>query len=144
MSTVVDYLVGMAEYLDANSSLVWDPDSLGPEFTYPSTVTGIHLKDVRIHPDRIVVIYPYLDFNSVILPQRDLDFQIRTRGGSIPTDCDEIADIAFKLLHRQHHLVWNGLEISRIRHTSFLPLGPDDQGRWERTDNYELITQRRV
>jgi hypothetical protein len=144
MSSVVDYMVGIAEYLAENSVMLWDPDSMDLDFVYPSTEIGIHLKDVRIHPDRIVVISPYLDLNSVVLPRRDIDFQIRTRGSQIATDCDEVADIHFKLLHRQHHLVWNGLEIARVRHTSMMTLGPDDQGRWERTDNYELITQRRV
>lgn len=147
MNKVSDYMWGMAQYMDYLSDrLTWDPMVLDdPEFRYPDGVTGIVMKDVPMVPDRIVTITPYLDHNMIVVPTREITFQLRTRGGRIPTDCDDIADECISILHGKHHLVWRGLEIARIRHIGLATsLGPDDQARWERTDNYELLTQRRV
>lgn len=139
--TVSDYMRAIAEYLAAESEFVWNPEG-----EYTSTQWGLFIKDVPLDPDRIGVLAPYVDTEDIVptLRTREIDFQFRVRGGRLPTDCDDMADIGFKLLHKKHHLVWNDLEISRIRHLSFASLGPDSANRWERTDNYELITQRKA
>ena len=133
------YLTSIAEYLDENNvALHWDPEG-----NYNDDEIGIFIKDIPLYPDRIVSLTGYSDLTDIILPMREVLFQVRCRGSQVPANVDEIADGILQLLHRQHHLVWKGLEITRIRHISMATLGPDESSRWERTDNYELITQRR-
>ena len=138
-ATLREYLTAVATHLGSESpNFVWDPDG-----GYLSTDTGIFLKNIPLKPDRIVVIAGYLDELDLVLPSREIDFQVRVRGSQFPTNCDDMADEVIKLLHRQHRVTWNGLKIDRIRHLSTAILGPDEQGRWERADNYELLTQNR-
>lgn len=118
--------------------MVWKPDG-----GYTSTENGIFLKEVPKTPDRIIVLAGYLDSLDIVLPLREINFQVRIRGTQFPPDCDDIADEVMKLLHRQHHVTWDGIRIDRIRHLSTAILGTDTVGRWERTDNYELLTQNR-
>lgn len=134
-----DFLIAIAVHLGAeSSSLVWDPN-----YAYQDTDTGIIIKDVPLYPDRIVTITGYFDELDVVLPLREINFQLRIRGSQLPTNCDDIAEECRSLLHGQHRVTWNGLKIDRIRHLSAAVLGPDIQNRWERTDNYELLAQKR-
>ncbi len=134
-----DFLVAVATHLGMESpNFVWDPT-----YTYQDTDTGIFLKDVPLYPDRIITITGYFDNLDLVLPLREINFQLRIRGSQLPTNCDDIGEECRKLLHRQHRVIWNGLKIDRIRHLSTAVLGPDVQNRWERSDNYELLAQNR-
>lgn len=138
MTTLRDYLTAIAVYLGESPSLSWKPDG-----DYFAAETGIFLKDVPIAPDRIVVIAAYLDDWDRPLPLREINFQARCRGSQDPLNCDDIAEDVRGLLHWQHKVTWNGVKIDRVKHLSTAILGPDAKSRWERTDNYQLITQDR-
>lgn len=138
-NSISGYMVALCEYLADNSTLVWRENA-----EYASTETGLVLRDVILHPDRLVVVTPYMEDTSIGLPTRWISFQLLVRGGREVGDVDDIAEICYELLHDKHHMWWGDLEVARIRHISFVPLPPDNEGRWQRTDNYELLTQRRA
>lgn len=64
--------------------------------------------------------------------------QIRTRA---PHNADPLADKALQALDDIHHQEWAGVPVARCRHISTAQLGLDGQTD-ERTDNYEITTQK--
>lgn len=95
-------------------------------------------------PNEIIAVTVYsvrTDLQSRISVLR---VQLWTRGApNDPLGADDIADLAFNLLHGVRHGVWNGLEIGQVAHKSTAVMGADEHGRYSRTDNYEIVTQRR-
>lgn len=146
--SVGEFMVVIAEILSIKSDgeFNWDPESSfekGPS-VYPPTGVGIYLKAVPIVPDRVLVISPYLDDSELVLPLRTIDFQIRSRGGGDPIDCDQLGEKCINILHGLHRVVWNGYKIELIQYRSYFGLGPDVNGRWESTNNFRMYTQRKA
>lgn len=101
---------------------------------YPSTVVGLFYGELKTAPDRAVAVRVYAPQDGVHVSRRRV--QLRSRGAQRRLDgADQLADIAFVAL--------DGLSryrgILRAERISFAPLGADQSGRQERTDNY-LIT----
>lgn len=64
--------------------------------------------------------------------------RIRTAGST-----DTLASLAEATRQRLtiHHQEWNQTRIARCYRYSVIPMGRDTSGRWERADNYQIITQ---
>lgn len=110
----------------------WRPD--GPAFT--EAETGIFYGAIGALPHRAIGVRVYAADDDDAQHTHARRLQLRWRGRpNDPADADRQADIGY--------LVLNGLSrvrgISDARRISMVPLGADDNGRQERTDNYRII-----
>lgn len=132
-----DLLVGLAVLLDAETSGVWKPAG-----GYQTSETAIVVDYVPVSPDRIVCLSLYE------LPGGDgigdvlYGLQVRTRGTKAPLLVRGIAGECRDFLDGLGPGVINGVAYSQIRHQSSTGLGPDGNGRFERTDNYYIDARR--
>ena len=108
----------------------WLPDA---DDDYPANVVGIRYGATQPTPDRTIGVRVYSSTDDDTHVRR---VQIRTRGGRLdPAGADTLAGVVFTVLHGLSR--WGG--ISDIRRISFGPLGADDLGREERSENYQII-----
>lgn len=132
-------LTGCAEDLDAAGIGVWRPD--GP--AYAADETGILIRLIPQAPDRIVTLAAYpIGGEDPGMADHDTAIQFRLRGTTDPRVCDDLADAVYDLLHGARALTWGGIPIIRMRRQSYTSLGADSNGRWERSENYYLLTMR--
>lgn len=68
--------------------------------------------------------------------------QVRVRGDEDPVTCDDLADAAYAVLHGAQALVFGAVAVVQIRRQSYTSLGPDANGRWERSENYFVDAMR--
>jgi hypothetical protein len=101
---------------------------------YPKTSIGVHYGSIDEQTDRAVGIRVYSPIDEPHLLSRRVQFHVRG-GRRQPFGADRIASVLFTVLHERPR----GDGIAGITRTSAVPLGPDDNGREERTENY-LIT----
>lgn len=110
---------------------VWRPD--GPPYT--ASEVGIFYGPIGATPDRALGVTVYGTDDDVALGTAIRWVQVRARGArGRPDGADVLAGDVFHVLHGVH--ARDG--ISRARRISSAQLGPDDNGRQERTDNYEI------
>lgn len=126
----------LAQYLDAQGVAAW----LEPPETYPADARAVTLRDLPSEPDAAVAIEVYDVRDDLVLPDVEIRVQLlfRARGEAV----DDFADDAFDVLHGRHHFQAGALVIQRCRRISTAPLGPDDNGREQRADNYGLVLMR--
>lgn len=138
MTTTTQVHTAIAERLDAAGVGVYKPADV-----YAAHETAITIKAVPTTPDRIVAVTVYDDDQNPDPGDLRVTYfvQLRFRAGLLPTDVDDIADAAHVAMS-VHHQVWSGVRVSRCHRTGFAQIGPDANGRQERTDNYQLVTQR--
>jgi len=109
----------------------WRPN--GPAFARSDT--GIFYGAIGAEPDRAIGVRVYAADDNDAQHTHGRRVQVRYRGRRAdPADADRMAHIGY--------LVLNGLSrvggISDARRISMVPLGADDNGREERTDNYRI------
>jgi len=71
--------------------------------------------------------------------------QVRTRAAARdgdPTQVNDLADGVFTAWHGLWGVVINGIRVIRAERTSSLPLGTDDNGRYERSSNFDFYCHR--
>lgn len=112
----------------------WEWRPTGPAYT--ATETAIFYGPIGATPDRAIGVRLYGADDNDIQHERTRRAQVRYRGrkGS-PADADAMASIGFDVLQGLSRV--GG--ISGIRRISMVPLGADENGRDERTDNYLII-----
>lgn len=109
----------------------YDPDPDAP--AYPESVVGIYYGAIQPSPDRAVGVRVYADIDDDLSVRRA---QLLLRGGKHnAAGADALADLAFLMLHQLSRV--GG--ISDVRRISGGPLGADDSGREERSENYQII-----
>lgn len=110
----------------------WDPETT----SFSDEIVPIFYGRIDSEPDRAVGIrlYGTEDFLPEVLHERRVQLRFRGRAGD-PRGANKLASPAFAMLQGLSRV--GG--ISDIRRLSMSPLGADDNGREERTDNY-LIT----
>jgi hypothetical protein len=128
-------LDGIATWLAANGYGTYSASG-----AYPDDVdTPIEFKVMRDTPDRAIVLTAY---RISAQPGFSLDryrLQVRTRGvRDDALDVDELAGPIAGFLHGATYLAFGGCVIDQILHYSSIPMGPDDTGRHERSDNFDL------
>lgn len=101
-----------------------------------STGTAVVAKALNPSPDRGIAIVIGGAGDNALIPVGVRTVQFRTRGTTDTRDVDALAQQVFDLLHGVHGLVMGGTVLGHMYRTSFTSLGPDDPGRWERSDNY--------
>ena len=130
-------LTGLAEHLAANDIGVWRPGGV-----YAAAETGIVLTSLPSSPDRVIALSYY---DVATYPGRSDVIgavQIRARGSRDPLDVSDLHDQVHDLLHSAEDLVLGDIPIALMWRNSYLPLGPDSNGRHEATGNYYLRAAR--
>src|SRR5690606_27530585 len=125
-----DLTIRLCEIVGRIPSFAWRP--YGPAYT--ESEIGIHYGKIPDAPDRAVGIRVYNPIDDPDLLSRRVQLHIRG-GRRQPFGADRIAGVLFAVLHERPR----GDGFASILRTSAAPLGADDNGREERTENY-LIT----
>lgn len=133
MGFTTDVEVGFALLIAGSGAAVWHPDGSA----YLPTDTAITLKRLMAAPARqaCLTFYPVQASGSddTILGA----VQVRTRGNANDTtDVDTLGDAIYVVLHRLLNVVSNGITFALIWHQSGAPLGEDNNGQSQRSDNY--------
>lgn len=139
MTTASAVAVGVAEHLAAHTGITWRPDG-----AYTPTETAATIKAVPATPDRVVAITVY-DVDDDPDPRQvvaTFAVQLRFRAPGRPDAVDDLAQEAFEVMHGKHHTTFGQVPIGRCARQSVAPIGPDANGRHERTDNYRIVTRR--
>lgn len=94
-------------------------------------------------PDLVIGLTPYpVDDDPGEVNDSILGVQVRLRGDRDPRTVDDQADAVFDRLHAARMLTLNGIRVALITHASGTDLGPDSNGRHQRTANYYLQATR--
>ncbi|WP_350347260.1 minor capsid protein [Agromyces sp. G08B096] len=133
MSNTTVLATGLAEVLaSAGIGLTWNPTG-----TYPAGQTGIFMKIMPQSPDRVVTINVVWAGDDITMPRAQPMIQIRGRGlPKKPLDVDDLLDPIVDVLHGRTNLPLGGLMVVQINRRVSAPLGADENGRWERVDQY--------
>lgn len=133
-----DLLTGLAEHLDDLGIGTWSVSG-----AYAADVTGIVLSVIPQSPAAVIVLSAYSVSDDTTLSDSVTGVQIRTRtAGQDPRPTDDLADSIFDALHGATGLVFGGIRVQQMWRQSWSPLGPDENQRHERADNYYLQTWR--
>lgn len=142
MGWTKNLLVGLAEWLAAGNVGTWP--GLGGTYDPAATVPVISVRALPDRPDRAIAItlYSVADGDDAGLADVLTALQVRARGTTDPTVVDDVADAVFDRIHGLSMVTLGGVHVTLIRRQSGALLGPDESGRWERTDNYYLHAAR--
>jgi hypothetical protein len=122
----------VCELLAAATSWAWR--SAGPAYT--SSEVGLFYGALGAVPDRAVAVAVYGTDDDVATGLGTRRVQVRYRGAkNTPAGADALAELGFTALHD----TYPGGGIARIARVSSARLGADENGRQERTDNYQVI-----
>jgi len=111
---------------------VWRPD--GPAYT--AAETGIYYGDLATSPDRGIGVSVYATDDDPVTATAMRWVQFRIRGAQgVMRDADQMAGALFDALQDRRHAA----PVSRFLRTSSARLGADENGRQERSDNYQII-----
>jgi len=136
-----DLLTGIAELLDEYGAGNWSPNAV------PTAEPAIVLGRIPQSPERIISLAAYGVATDPKLTDSIVGVQVRVRGSTAPMAASDIADDVFDALHGQTdvelgagtaHALWT----VAIAWQSSADLGPDSNGRYERSDNYYVTVNR--
>lgn len=137
MSLTSDALRGVAQHLAAAGLGAWSTT-----IAYGPNDTAVVLKDLPDKPDRALAVVVYgLDLD-VIDPAIGVRVQVTSRAPGPADAVDILGDSVIAVMHSLHRAAWGDLWVSRCVHVSTAPLGADEAGRHERSDNFRIITTR--
>ena len=126
-----DVTLAICELLGRMPGWSWDPS--GP---YPVGRVAIFYGAIPPSPDRAIGVRVYGGSDNAQVYQPTRRVQLRFRGArNAPDDADQMADWAFRLLQGASRI----MGLNRVERSSFGPLGADENGRDERSDNYLII-----
>lgn len=130
-------LSGLGEQLGAAGVGSWITSG-----TYGDDETAIVLGRTPPAPDRVIALASYPVEDDPQIPVSVLGVQVRCRATADPRAADDLADQVFDLWHGAMNLLIGGVRVVQILRRSSTPLGQDQSGRWERSDNYYMTVQR--
>lgn len=107
---------------------------------YEPSDRAVVLRDLPSQPDTAVAVELYHRDDDLVLPDVEVRVQLKFRGRG--DAADEFADDVFEQLHGQHHFAAGDVMVQRAARQFAAPLGPDDNGREQRADNYTLVFMR--
>jgi hypothetical protein len=137
MSFTTDLLQGLAQYLAAAGIGTYRPTG-----AYLPSETAIAFDAMPPDPDRAIVLSDYPVSDDPSLSDSVVGIQIRTRGLSDPLDVKSISDAVFALLHGANWVNFGTVRVVEILRNSGIPMGRDENLRWERSDNYYATVNR--
>ncbi|MDT0346759.1 minor capsid protein [Streptomyces litchfieldiae] len=127
----VDLLDGLARLLDAAGVGTYRPASV-----YTAGETAITIAAAPPEPERVIVLTAYPVAESPALTDTTTGVQVRTRAGTDPRDVEALDEAVFDVLHAAGPFTFGTARVQLIYRTSGALLGPDANGRMERTANY--------
>jgi len=133
-----DLAEGVASVLDAAGVGTYREDGSA----YLSDEIAVTLKELPPNPDQAIAITVYHEEDSPNSrdPREAKNVQLRFRGTADDVaSVDDVAQAAFVALHGQHHTMFGLVPIARCVRLYIAPLGADENGRHERTDNYRIV-----
>lgn len=134
MTNLVDIMTGLAELLDGAGI-----GDFSPTAAYAAGDTAIALKNMPADPDRAIVITAYLVDAQPAMHLDQVNVQIRTRGApDDTTDVDVLADQVYAFCQGLTYVQLGGVTVNQMILKSSIPMGIDQNNRWERSDNYTL------
>lgn len=136
--TTSSLLTGVAEHLAHAGAGTWRTTGAA----YTAGETAIVQGKTPATPDRVIALAAYPVEDEPELPISVLGVQVRVRGTPDARTADDIADRVFDELHGLTNTVLGGVPVVQILRRSSTPLGQDQSGRWERSDNYYFTVQR--
>lgn len=132
-------LEGMAQDLhDAGAGDYRGPDGV---FTDDETVRAIVFATMPDSPSEVISITRY-DDNPGILAINEVLVQVRSRVGTNPLDGEDLVDLIRDTFHRRTNVVYGTVRFNLITQESSGALGPDDNGRFEYSQNFKLTGNR--
>lgn len=137
MGYTVDLLTGLAQILADGNAGVWDPAGV-----YTADQVGITITGIPQAPDRIICLTAYPVQDTPGLVDVTAGVQIRIRGTRDPRVAEDLADAVYDLLHGRSSYTAAGVAVAQSWRQSYAQLGPDGNGRWERSDNYYVQAAR--
>lgn len=133
----VNLLTGIAQYLE--NAGVGTFETAGTPNTATTAICIIGLPQT---PDRIVCLTDYPVEDSAVLTDAIVGLQVRCRGTTDPRTAADLHDAVFNALHGMAGQTFNtgddAVNTVDIYRQSSTNLGPDVNGRWERSDNYYI------
>jgi len=128
---------GLAAYLHEAGVAAWRPDS-----PFQAGERGIvDTESLPAFPDSVVAIGVYDVDDDLVLPNVEFAAQLRFRDPS-RDGVDDFADDAFEALHGRHKFPAGTVLVQSCERVSSAPFGVDDNGRYERVDNYSFVLMR--
>ena len=96
-------------------------------------------------PDRLITLAAY-PAGQEEPGQADhlLAVQVRVRGTTDPTTCDDLADAIFERYSGAEQLTLGGVRVVQMWRQSYTSTGQDSGDRWTRSENYYLSAMRRT
>lgn len=138
MSFSHDVEVAIAQLIVAGSAGVYN----APGSPYGASDLGVTHKRLSDLPSRQISLLHYSVQANPGQAVYQGAVQVRTRGNEDPGDVDSIADAIYALLHGQDQVTSNGVYFGHIWWASGTSLGADNEGRWQRSDNYYFWSAR--
>ena len=109
----------------------------GPDVAIPSGEVGIVPSALPSSPQRAISVTRYLDVPGDIA-QNTTRVQVRSRVSQNPFDAEAVCDQIRSTFHGKTHVQLGDYRFDRIRLFSHGPLGPDQNGFYEFSQNFDL------
>lgn len=128
----------LARHLHDAGAAIYNPDA-----TYPATTTApaVFFGQLYDAPGLAVAVNHYYSHPDPMIQQGSprMRFQLRWRGDRDPRTVHRIADAAYDVLHTLTPGSWpGGVRTLWCVRQIVAPIEPDENGRWERADSYEI------
>lgn len=137
----VKLLTGVAELLDVAGVGDWTAAGVSD-----GTGVAIVLTDLPQTPDKIICLTHYDVLAHPSLTDSIQGVQVRVRGDRDPRTSLDIMDAVYDALHALTHVTLgtapDDVQVGQILWQSSAALGPDANGRYERSSNYYLNVNR--
>jgi len=142
-------LEGLADLLDQAGVGHWRPDETY-EDSDGEVEPAIVLIDLPETPERVICLTDYPVMDEPGAADAIVGVQVRTRGGRDPLDASDLRDGAYSVLHGLRSVTFipaGGAEgdpvvVAQVYRQNATPIGPDSQGRYERSENYYVHVNR--
>lgn len=134
-------LTGVAELLDTDGVGTWSPSA-----AYAAADTAISLINLPQAPDKVVCLADYRVTADPALTDSVIGLQVRIRGDRDPRTVMNLSEAVYDCLHGLTHAQLgtapNRVQVVRIAWQSESTLGPDANGRHERSINFYVMVNR--
>jgi hypothetical protein len=138
MTFTSELLVGLAGHLEVNGVGTYRGDGSA----YLAGETAIVFAELPQTPDRAIALSTYPVTDDPSLSDSVVGVQIRCRGLADPNDVNGLADGVFDLLHGATAFTVGTVRVVEAFRNSGVPLGQDQNRRWETSENYYLTVHR--
>jgi hypothetical protein len=126
-----DLMTGLGELLAAAGVGQWNPDGV-----YADGDIGITVGVLPQTPEQVICLTPYPVDDRPGMVDVTVGMQIRCRGTADPRVVQDLADAVYDALHGATPGTVHGIQVAQVFWQSGAPLGADQLGRWERSENY--------